>query len=576
MHIYSPGDDDQEEKLDSDVNTPSTRTRDIHHEHVAASAERIFPLLNNDDYSRMIAICDVPPEQIPEGVLNFARNYRSLMTHIRVVVAEEKEQGYDDTGNVNDGGGEKDRDSGRWNGNTLKKYLILVSLQSSKAAKSFVRNLNGKPFNNFESDVIASVFHVSRLELRADELKMEVKANLMERKSASTAKPSTPPFPLQHASLERRQSNEVNNCPVCLESMEFGRGGSDIDANTTSATISSVNVSNGTGPLFTTVCNHTFHMDCLLRCEDAPCPVCRYDHTGLNDIQVQCQKCGSTTGVMVCLICGVASCSNHISSISNLGNDGRGKYGLRQTTASGHNPPGVYSDTENSVSCSDRHGDMTLSSFEGHHGGCAKDHYDETLHAYALDTETQHVWDFAGQGYVHRLIQNEDDGKLVEIPDPTNTISGERSLIPSLTDAEENEVVHRKLEGYANEYHHLLQDQLEQQRRYFHGILQDIRRDHEESMKKSTPSDLISALKQELNQLQQRHQTLQKKYRKISDKRDFMKDMNESLEANKEPMRKEISRLQKQRKDYQSMLERSVPQLDKRVRQLMMRLEGDE
>eukprot|EP00525_Craspedostauros_australis_P004953 CAMPEP_0198128672 /NCGR_PEP_ID=MMETSP1442-20131203/49896_1 /TAXON_ID= /ORGANISM="Craspedostauros australis, Strain CCMP3328" /LENGTH=83 /DNA_ID=CAMNT_0043788879 /DNA_START=1 /DNA_END=249 /DNA_ORIENTATION=- len=36
----------------------------------------------------------------------------------------------------------------------------------------------------------------------------------------------------------------------------------------------------------------------------------------------------------------------------------------------------------------------------------ARQHYDNTLHAYALDTETQHVWDFAGQGYVHRLLQN--------------------------------------------------------------------------------------------------------------------------------------------------------------------------
>ena len=31
------------------------------------------------------------------------------------------------------------------------------------------------------------------------------------------------------------------------------------------------------------------------------------------------------------------------------------------------------------------------------HLGHALQHYQETLHAYALDTETQHVWDFAGK-----------------------------------------------------------------------------------------------------------------------------------------------------------------------------------
>ena len=32
-----------------------------------------------------------------------------------------------------------------------------------------------------------------------------------------------------------------------------------------------------------------------------------------------------------------------------------------------------------------------------------------------MDMETNRVWDYAGDGYVHRLIQNNDDGKLVEM-----------------------------------------------------------------------------------------------------------------------------------------------------------------
>jgi BRCA1-associated protein len=32
-----------------------------------------------------------------------------------------------------------------------------------------------------------------------------------------------------------------------------------------------------------------------------------------------------------------------------------------------------------------------------------------------MDLKRQHVWDYVGDNYVHRLIQNKSDGKLVEL-----------------------------------------------------------------------------------------------------------------------------------------------------------------
>jgi hypothetical protein len=32
-----------------------------------------------------------------------------------------------------------------------------------------------------------------------------------------------------------------------------------------------------------------------------------------------------------------------------------------------------------------------------------------------MDVKRQHVWDYVGDNYVHRLIQNKSDGKLVEL-----------------------------------------------------------------------------------------------------------------------------------------------------------------
>lgn len=45
-------------------------------------------------------------------------------------------------------------------------------------------------------------------------------------------------------------------------------------------------------------------------------------------------------------------------------------------------------------------------------------HWQESQHCYSLDLETQRVWDYVGDGYVHRLIQSKTDGKLVELPAP--------------------------------------------------------------------------------------------------------------------------------------------------------------
>lgn len=47
--------------------------------------------------------------------------------------------------------------------------------------------------------------------------------------------------------------------------------------------------------------------------------------------------------------------------------------------------------------------------------GHATRHWKETQHCYSLELETQRVWDYVGDNYVHRLIQSKTDGKLVEL-----------------------------------------------------------------------------------------------------------------------------------------------------------------
>jgi len=123
---------------------------------------------------------------------------------------------------------------------------------------------------------------------------------------------------------------------------------------------------NQTGGIVTTVCNHQFHSECLQRWGDTSCPVCRYCAFGGRDAAAtsRCEACGERGDTWMCLICGSTGCGRY-----------RG-------------------------------------------GAHAVRHYDETGHAYALELETQRVWSYSADCFVHRLILSKVDGKLVELPSP--------------------------------------------------------------------------------------------------------------------------------------------------------------
>jgi BRCA1-associated protein len=76
------------------------------------------------------------------------------------------------------------------------------------------------------------------------------------------------------------------------------------------------------------------------------------------------------------------------------------------------------------------------------------------------------VWDYAGDGYVHRLIQNKADGKLVELPSAASSMGAtprEGGLGPSQADA----LTAEKIEAIGIEYSYLLTSQLDSQRAFY-------------------------------------------------------------------------------------------------------------
>lgn len=111
------------------------------------------------------------------------------------------------------------------------------------------------------------------------------------------------------------------------------------------------------------LCNHAFHGGCLAKWEDASCPVCRYVQTPEAVADNRCMECHAVESLWICLLCGHVGCGRYV-------------------------------------------------------GGHAYQHYLESQHCYCMELGNNRVWDYVGDNFVHRLLQNKGDGKLVEGPAP--------------------------------------------------------------------------------------------------------------------------------------------------------------
>jgi BRCA1-associated protein len=133
--------------------------------------------------------------------------------------------------------------------------------------------------------------------------------------------------------------------------------------------------------LVTLPCAHTFDCDCLRKWGDSRCPVCRVSHLLLSSAGkptaqdhdeatrlTRCGMCDNAEDNWICVVCGVVGC-------------------------------GRYSKAH------------------------ARRHWEESGHQLAMELETQRVWDYKGDNYVHRLIQTRTDGKLVELPSASSLVA---------------------------------------------------------------------------------------------------------------------------------------------------------
>ncbi|KAJ1940219.1 hypothetical protein GGF37_004066 [Kickxella alabastrina] len=219
-------------------------------------------------------------------------------------------------------------------------------------------------------------------------------------------------------------SSDLPACPVCLERLDSTTAG-----------------------LLTILCQHTFHRRCLAQWGDGTCPVCRYsqtapfvdheqfqktvslDHDHSPDNVSRCHECGRTDDLWICLICGSIGC---------------GRY------ANAH----------------------------------AKDHFTNTQHPYSMKLESQVVWDYIGDGYVHRLLQSTQGGKVVAM----NTPPARPASAAAVMELGSAGLRDEKEEAALSEAQIMLNVQLESQKEHYD--IQVARLQHQLAQRPKTQADL--------------------------------------------------------------------------------------
>ncbi|XP_077478093.1 BRCA1-associated protein isoform X2 [Stigmatopora argus] len=344
---------------------------------------------------------------------------------------------------------------------TPNQYMVLIKFSTQADADSFYATCNGCRFNSIE-EAVCQLVYVERAEVIKSE---------------------------EGASLPVMELTELPKCTVCLERMDESVNG-----------------------ILTTLCNHSFHSQCLQRWEDASCPVCRYCQTPEPVEENKCFECGVQENLWICLICGHIGCGRYVS----------------------------------------RH---------------AYKHFEETQHTYAMQLTNHRVWDYAGDNYVHRLVASKTDGKMVQYECEGDTCQAEKIdalqleysyLLTSQLESQrvywENKIVHLEKE-MAEEINNMkakFKETLERcdslERR-----MGEISKEKQSTEKKCTQlSSRVSKLSQELKEEQ---------------------EMNKCLRANQTQLQNRLADEQRRAKENNDAKELAVSELRDQLRDVMFYLE---
>ncbi|XP_024036323.1 BRCA1-associated protein isoform X2 [Citrus clementina] len=197
-------------------------------------------------------------------------------------------------------------------------------------------------------------------------------------------------------------------------------------------------------------------------------------------------------------------------------------------------------------------------------GGHAIIHWKETEHCYSLELETQRVWDYAGDNYVHRLIQSKTDGKLVELN--SHCLHGKDNCgsCDCVDSGTSDALLSSKVEAIVNEYNELLAAQLENQKIYYETLLQEAKEETEKIISEAVKKAIAQKL-----------QKMQAKLDRCVREKKFLDDLNENLLKNQEMWKAKISEIEEREKMALRAKDDKIQDSEAQLRDLMVYLEAE-
>lgn len=191
-------------------------------------------------------------------------------------------------------------------------------------------------------------------------------------------------------------------------------------------------------------------------------------------------------------------------------------------------------------------------------GGHAIEHWKETQHCYSLELETQKVWDYAGDNYVHRLIQSKTDGKLVEYNFHGDHTAESTCSLCSGDAAMDEALLNSKFEAIVEEYNDLVTFQLEKQRNYYESLLLEVKEETEKEISAATEKAMSTKL-----------QKLEVKFDKCMEEKKFLDEVNGNLVKNQEMWIETIRKAQAREQAALRLKDEKIEKLQEELRGLI-------
>ncbi|KAL9040331.1 MAG: hypothetical protein Q9180_001975 [Flavoplaca navasiana] len=335
------------------------------------------------------------------------------------------------------------------------RYMVLMKFRNGKRAREWRKEWNGKAFDSMEPENCHVVF-VKSVKFQLPD------AGAQESFPDMSNDPFTPLISTTMSQQPVAVSSSNPNLPSTSRSSKPIAPPTPALVELPTCPVCLERMDESTG-LLTILCQHVFHCTCLQKWKGSGCPVCRYTQdgpikrnaaTGEQTALNECSICRSDANLWICLICGTVGCGRYDAAHAFL-------------------------------------------------------HYQQTSHCFAMDLSTQRVWDYASDAYVHRIVQDKADGKLMELP--ANAVDTQDATCDGDAWDQEDYVPREKVDNIGLEYTHLLTSQLESQRTYFAEALERAADKASRAAKAAETAQITASTTQEqLATLRSSHESLAK------------------------------------------------------------------